>query len=511
MDAFLDADTPGNVGVALSGGGSRALSAGMGQLRALAALRNDGRSLLSQVKALCAVSGGAWLSVPYIYLRGDVSDEDFLGVMVPPEELRPYRLPGAWADAALDHLRPGNIGQVPANRDFSPGAWAFEVLGMTKRYDVPDRMLWQTLVARHVLAPYGLFEGWEAARGEPASLFSYDAATRDRDVLAENPALASTPAYLYADQLDPRRDRRPFLICQGALLLTRPGASLQVLAQVQMTPFFAGVVGRPAGVDANGQPVGGGVVTPFAYAGVVVARDGQTLTIEHARPFSLADAVGISSSIFSEAIRNSREHLRTDPSLREAMNERTGDGPNWLPDSVKAELKTKLDTAAEGWVESATTSEPMRKLSRTELLVPSYCAVGPARRPAVVRARPSPTAARWTTPASPASWPTRTSTRSSRSSTPAIRWQRPSRACSTRTASRSPTAGSLSRRRFRRCSAIRPTGRGSATACTREIRSPPTPSWRTIRSSSLSPSSSCCGRCGDRAAAARSPHPPRPG
>ena len=47
-------DTPGNVGVCLSGGGSRALSAGMGQLRGLSYL-----NLLGQVKALSTVSGGS--------------------------------------------------------------------------------------------------------------------------------------------------------------------------------------------------------------------------------------------------------------------------------------------------------------------------------------------------------------------------------------------------------------------------------------------------------------------
>src|ERR1700735_2677747 len=46
------ARTAGNVGVSLSGGGSRALTAGMGQLRALRSLTVNGHSLLAQVKAL---------------------------------------------------------------------------------------------------------------------------------------------------------------------------------------------------------------------------------------------------------------------------------------------------------------------------------------------------------------------------------------------------------------------------------------------------------------------------
>jgi len=58
--------TPGNVGICLSGGGSRALSAGMGQLRALRHLKTeDGLSLLAQTKAISTVSGGSWIGVRF--------------------------------------------------------------------------------------------------------------------------------------------------------------------------------------------------------------------------------------------------------------------------------------------------------------------------------------------------------------------------------------------------------------------------------------------------------------
>src|SRR4051794_36274804 len=70
----------GNIGVSLSGGGSRALCAGMGQLRALRKLTVNGQPLLAQVTALSVVSGGAWLGVPYVYLPpGAPSDTAYLG------------------------------------------------------------------------------------------------------------------------------------------------------------------------------------------------------------------------------------------------------------------------------------------------------------------------------------------------------------------------------------------------------------------------------------------------
>jgi hypothetical protein len=66
--------------VSLSGGGSRALTAGMGQLRALNKLTANDQSLLAQVKALSTVSGGSWLGVPFTYLPPESpSDAAYLG------------------------------------------------------------------------------------------------------------------------------------------------------------------------------------------------------------------------------------------------------------------------------------------------------------------------------------------------------------------------------------------------------------------------------------------------
>jgi hypothetical protein len=89
------ASLSGNVGVSLSGGGSRALTAGMGQLRALRKLTLHGQSLLAQVKALSVVSGGAWLGVPYVYLQpGGPSDTAYLGPWIEDQAaLTPETLP----------------------------------------------------------------------------------------------------------------------------------------------------------------------------------------------------------------------------------------------------------------------------------------------------------------------------------------------------------------------------------------------------------------------------------
>src|SRR6478736_10543716 len=79
---FVPRSTPGNVGVCLSGGGSRAFSAGIGQLQALETLQANGSSLLNQTRALSTVSGGGWIGIPFVFLPASVSDSDFLGTYV---------------------------------------------------------------------------------------------------------------------------------------------------------------------------------------------------------------------------------------------------------------------------------------------------------------------------------------------------------------------------------------------------------------------------------------------
>jgi hypothetical protein len=79
-------DTPGNVAVCLSGGGSRAMTAGMGQLLALKNLTTgNGQSLLGKTKAISTVSGGSWVGTTFEYLTDpEISDDDYLGTYTPP-------------------------------------------------------------------------------------------------------------------------------------------------------------------------------------------------------------------------------------------------------------------------------------------------------------------------------------------------------------------------------------------------------------------------------------------
>ena len=138
--------TPGNVGVSLSGGGSRALTAGMGQLRALNKLAANGQSLLAQVKALSTVSGGSWLGVPFIYLPpGSSSDAAYLGPWIEAQS--------TLTPAILAQLPAGNAGVPISSPLFAPKLLAVQALLLHAVLRVPPDMLWQTIIGLNREAP----------------------------------------------------------------------------------------------------------------------------------------------------------------------------------------------------------------------------------------------------------------------------------------------------------------------------------------------------------------------
>ena len=70
------------IGVCFSGGGPRAMSIAMGQMRGLKTL-----GLLERIGAISAVSGGAWFSTLFTYAPDHWDDETLLGAILEPEEI----------------------------------------------------------------------------------------------------------------------------------------------------------------------------------------------------------------------------------------------------------------------------------------------------------------------------------------------------------------------------------------------------------------------------------------
>jgi hypothetical protein len=333
--AFVPRNTPGNVAICLSGGGSRALSAGIGQLQALEALQINGASLLSQSRAISTVSGGGWLGIPFVYLQS-TSDAAYLGPYVDP------------ADLTLDGINTIPSTQIGArvNSDFTLVYLAVEALALYACGGVQPDMLWQTLIGLHILQPYGLFP--QDVDHAPASLFSYNSAALTEFVTGPNPDLAAEPANLIADAPG---QQRPYLVCNFAMFVTSGGQPL--LAPVQSTPFTTGIMSVPPdAVDFNNRQVGGGGVASFAFNSAPADTSNATVHVQQNRQWSLVDAAGTSSAAFAAAFKDIADDWSRSPHhFRAAVRVHKEHVKTNLmkigsdPDRIEAYLQSLLDAA----------------------------------------------------------------------------------------------------------------------------------------------------------------------
>jgi hypothetical protein len=299
VSQFIAAQTPGNVAVCLSGGGSRALSAGMGQLTGLAAVQlTPNVTLFSQVKALSTVSGGSWVGVPFVYLPDSTSDTNYVG--------GPYINPHQLTPTGLGTLPNTAIGSQ-ITHDFSIEDMLFQAL-LLHWQGVPTDMLWQTVIGLHLLAPYGLFPVADAA-ATPNSFFTYNEATLEAIRLA-NPSLQQATASLVSTR------PRPYLVCNTAMFVTQGGQSL--LAPVQATSFMTGILSVPPNAtDANGLQVGGGGVESFAFNSGLLSFHASTsrATVQQRRQWALVDIVGASSAAFAASLAQLASSYARSPDL----------------------------------------------------------------------------------------------------------------------------------------------------------------------------------------------------
>ena len=268
------------------------MTAGLGQLRALHHLEVNGQSVLSQISALSTVSGGSWLSVAWTFLPSDVTDRDFLGDYREPESLTPESL------VNLAPASPGrNIGH-----DFNIMDMLIELVGLRLLHDTPYNSMWQIIMGRRLLQPYGLYV--PGAKAEPSSTFSLNQETKQKSIVGPNPRLADNVVHLVNDADQPGRTPRALLLCNTSLFVSEHGSEEEFLAPVVFTPTQAGVISSPKDVTAVRAPVGGGTVDAFAFGSALVSSDGDTVEVLQERQLALADIVGLSSAAFSEAVEN---------------------------------------------------------------------------------------------------------------------------------------------------------------------------------------------------------------
>lgn len=323
--------TPGNVGICLCGGGSRALSAGMGQLRALRHLcTDDGKDLLSQTKAISTVSGGSWLGITYEY-QDKVSDENFLNHYIEnPSDLTMEN---------IKQLPEGNVGQQ-VTTDFSVLDIALQALSYFLFTKTPPNMLWQTVIGKHILFPYGIYV--PATQGIPTQAFSFDNNSVEKicNLPNQNPTLSNTPFLTLSSNDVPH-----FFICNTAMFVqgAEPQAGeYQYLAPVQCTPFFTGIVGNPGGTDANGKTPGGGGVTSFGFNSVLSNVDEPVVSIAEQRPWSIMDIVGASSAAFAETIVNLVSKWKANPQqLLKDLQQKGEQALRFVQDELQPDASTR--------------------------------------------------------------------------------------------------------------------------------------------------------------------------
>jgi len=261
-----------SISIAFSGGGIRALTWAHGGLRALEQL-----NLMSSVDAVSAVSGGAWGSAIYMFANDSI--EALLGAQTDPSAL-------TLAELSKDPP----LGIRTTLTDPLPYLSGLLAQG------APTEMMGQFYSSWTFLHPFGLDDMW--------SYMATDAEHVAR-IKKRNPGLAS------AKFLTPQPGRPKAYIINGVVLapIGYVGGTTNAIP-LQMSPDFTGSPFRPDGGTVNYEAisgsdpalsqvtVGGGFVETFAFGGEAPADQsgGNDVTVgAPVRPFSLAQAIGISS------------------------------------------------------------------------------------------------------------------------------------------------------------------------------------------------------------------------
>lgn len=260
-----------NTGICLSGGGTRAMVAAIGQLRGLKAL-----GLLDDTRYISAVSGGTWASGPLLF---STNDEDLLlGPVVDPKTTTLHTL-GQLSTHSLGHLATGSLRNS-----------LYHLHG-----DVPDRQLWIDAVGANYLAPLGLYD-------PKAPAYYSDSEATVADIRARNPQLAGT-------RFAVSREDRPFWIANGCIIGPKADTPLTQESPVSLefTALYTGSPQRlnvtynsPHGKHDQAQ-VGGGYIEPFAFGGSVhtSVKPGLNTLPAPASAWTLADTMGVCSSAFA--------------------------------------------------------------------------------------------------------------------------------------------------------------------------------------------------------------------
>ncbi len=229
IDRYSPASHP--IGVCFSGGGPRAMTAGMGQMRGLMQT-----PLYPSIGAISCVSGGSWFGAIFTFASPSVSESVLMGQ---------YRQPG---DITLDNaamLAETNLafGLTQINNGLVTKSLTESVL-----HGVPGNRLWARLINDGMLGNVDI--------NDVNKFFSMDGNSVARIVQNNTPGLTASDFYVM------RKDRPFFLACATQVY---PVSDHLIMRQFEYSPLYAGTPQFfPSGGSPNGA-FGGGYVQNFAF------------------------------------------------------------------------------------------------------------------------------------------------------------------------------------------------------------------------------------------------------
>jgi hypothetical protein len=268
-----------NVGICFPGGGTRALTAAMGQLRGLLSFGG-----LTNVDYISCVSGGSWASTAFAYYNaGASSDEEFLGAVTEPQDITLH---------GLDDLPTSSLGWG-ATRDLG------DALDAALNAGVREDLLWAAAVGQVFFSRFGLYDI------QSPSYFSLDAGTVAR-IQAANPSLANASFQVVRQ---PSGYKIPYLLINATIDGPTHGApySPDPMVMVTYSPLYSGVpfqqtLHYSSSVQAL---VGGGFIESFAWGCDAPTAPATNGTVSVGAPdyvFEVANASATSSSAFAAAL-----------------------------------------------------------------------------------------------------------------------------------------------------------------------------------------------------------------
>lgn len=266
----------GAVGVAFSGGGTRAATAAVGQLRGLRA-----NGWLEKVDYVSAVSGGAWAAIPFAY--SSYSLDELLGPHVPTtrldaESVRKTTVGRLPTQIASSSLLAGALRELSADYLGYPGSFLTAVRSvlMPGSTGPADLTTLDKTYAR-MLADIFIDPLIDPNLKASTRRFTWDHVTAaDAQILNEGRLESMVKAPI----------ERPYLIVSAGVVSYRREYPFPPIAPVEYTPMYSGLR-APVGA------LGGTYLSSFAYDGDdIVGSPGPglvTVRTSDTRKFTLAD------------------------------------------------------------------------------------------------------------------------------------------------------------------------------------------------------------------------------